>query len=223
MATPSTRLDHLTVVAPTLEGGCDWVEAALGVRPGPGRQHPSMGTHNALLALGPAAYLEVIAVDPAAPPPARPRWFGLDRLAPGTTPRLAAWVCATDDIEAACAAAAAPAFGRIETMRRAQHTWRITLRDDGAPPFAGAAPLLIQREPGADPLAALPRHGLALQALVVRHPEPGALRMLLDRIGLAGELRVTVGQGERCGLVARIATPSGPRMLPGEARAASPH
>jgi hypothetical protein len=39
-----------------------------------------MGTHNRLLKLGEGFYLELIAIDPQAPPPGRPRWFGLDRL-----------------------------------------------------------------------------------------------------------------------------------------------
>ena len=58
-----TRLDHLVVVASTLEAGAQFVEQALGVAPSPGRRHPHMGTHNLLLSLGPAAYLEVAAID----------------------------------------------------------------------------------------------------------------------------------------------------------------
>lgn len=36
------------------------------------------GTHNRCLGMEDGIYLEVIAVDPEAPPPSRPRWFGLD-------------------------------------------------------------------------------------------------------------------------------------------------
>ena len=42
----TARLDHLTVVAPSLEVGSAYVEAALGVAPGAGRAHPGMATHN---------------------------------------------------------------------------------------------------------------------------------------------------------------------------------
>jgi hypothetical protein len=91
------RLDHLAVSAMSLEEGVAHVEAALGVALAPGGQHPLMATHNRLLGLG-DVYLEVIAADPAAPPPARPRWFDLDRFR--GTPRLTNWILACDDLEA---------------------------------------------------------------------------------------------------------------------------
>ena len=78
-------LDHLVVAAASLQQGLDWCEATLGVTPGTGGQHPQMGTHNRLLKIEtadfPLAYLEIIAIDPAAAPPGRPRWFGLDEPA----------------------------------------------------------------------------------------------------------------------------------------------
>ena len=55
-----------------------------GVTPGPGGRHGAMGTHNRLLRLRgpradswPRAYLEIIAIDPEAPAPARRRWSWL--------------------------------------------------------------------------------------------------------------------------------------------------
>jgi len=50
-------------------------EAALGVTIPFGGVHPLMGTHNHLLRLGAALFLEIIAPDPAAGPLPRPRWF----------------------------------------------------------------------------------------------------------------------------------------------------
>ncbi len=46
----------------------------------PGGQHPRMGTHNLLISLGPASFLEVIVNDPDASTPAEPRWDDLEDL-----------------------------------------------------------------------------------------------------------------------------------------------
>ena len=68
MITPA-RIDHLVVVADSLAAGEAWCERVLGVRPGPGGEHPMMGTHNRLLRIAtvdhPQAYFEVIARNPA--------------------------------------------------------------------------------------------------------------------------------------------------------------
>jgi len=205
----TARLDHLTIVAPNLEVGSVYVEAALGVAPGAGRAHPGMATHNLLLALGSDVYLEVISPDPRAAPIGRPRWFGLDQVRPGSNARLAAWVASTDDI----ANAAVPDLGDVETMRREAHTWKMTVRADGSVPLDGAAPLLIQRASSVHPAAALPRSGLQLQRLRIRHPAPSQVLALLARIGLATEPVVTVTHGNACSLVAEIQTPLGPREL----------
>ena len=214
----TARLDHITVVAPNLEVGSAWVETALGTAPGPGRSHPGMGTHNLLLALGPNVYLEVISPDPSAAPAGRPRWFGLDHVLPGSQPRLAAWVASTDDIESA----AVPELGDVETMRRDVHTWQMAVKADGSVPLDGAGPLLIQRTPGSNPIAAMPQHGLLLQRLRIRHPDPAQVLALFARIGLAAQPEITVTPGSECSLVAEIQTPSGLRVLGDEPSLAMP-
>src|SRR5258708_14883513 len=99
----ATVLDHIVIVAPTLAAGAQYVRNELGVEPQQGGSHPRMGTHNLLLSLGESTYLEIIAADPAAPKPSRPRWFALDALSPDSPPRLAAWVVRTQNIHAASA------------------------------------------------------------------------------------------------------------------------
>ena len=170
-----------------------------------------MGTHNLLLALGSTTYLEVISVNPGSSV-TRARWFGLDHVQPKSAPRLAAWVASTNDI----ASVATPELGEVETMRRDVHTWQMAVRMDGAIPLGGAAPLLIQRAPGSDPVAALPKSDLRLERLLIRHPDPTRVLALLHRLELEGEPTVTVEFGGACGLVAEIHTPSGLRRL-GEA------
>lgn len=123
-----------------------------------------MGTHNRLLALGARRYLEIIAVDPDAPAPPRPRWFSLDdpamraRLAKG--PALVHWVERTDDLEAA----ARIYSGDIEilSLGRGPYRWRIAVPRDGALPASGKLPTLIQWESG-HPADALPASGVTLE------------------------------------------------------------
>jgi hypothetical protein len=85
---PRCLIDHITITAPTLAAGITFVREALGVEPQPGGEHPRMGTHNRLLRLGEARFLEVIAIDLVAPGPGRPRWFALDSLGEQAPPTL---------------------------------------------------------------------------------------------------------------------------------------
>src|SRR5882724_10968881 len=107
--TLTSRIDHLVVAAHALDQGVQWCEAVLGVTPGPGGEHPLMGTHNRLLRIAstryPQAYLEIIAIDPAALRPGHGRWFDLDDPALQETvreqPRLIHFVAKTVDAAAA--------------------------------------------------------------------------------------------------------------------------
>jgi hypothetical protein len=171
-------LDHLVVACRTLALGRDWCATTFGVAPETGGRHPSMGTHNAVLNVSstrfPASYLELIAIDPDAPSPSRRRWFDLDALTweDSDAPRLVHWVARTDDIVAASAALRRTGFdpGPIvaaeRTTPRGLLRWRITVRDDGARPAAGAVPLLIEWS-DVHPVDALPARGVALEALAL--------------------------------------------------------
>ena len=97
------QLDHIVIGADHLESGTRWTEARLQSPIDGGGAHPLMSTHNRLMRLAGGPYLEVIAIDPAAPSPDRPRWFTLDDRA--TQRRLAdrpaalCWVASVQDIE----------------------------------------------------------------------------------------------------------------------------
>lgn len=203
-------IDHLVITAPTLASGADWVAHSLGVAPGPGGAHPRMGTHNLLLRLGEATFLEVLAPDPAAAHPARRRWFALDELGPDDAPRLAAWVARTDDLHA-CPEELLALLGPVEPMTRGTREWLITIPPDGSLPLGGALPMLIEwQSPRAPAGAGLPESGCTLSGLGLRHPQAGRLNELLSLAGLADH--VAIGTGAP-GLWADIATPSGLRRL----------
>ena len=112
-------LDHIAVLGETLEEAAHHVEAALGLPMMPGGAHARFGTHNRLLGLAPALYLEAIAIDPAAPPPGHPRWFGLDAFAGPA--RLDKWICRVDDLGAVLEAL--PMAGALQRLplRKPRH------------------------------------------------------------------------------------------------------
>jgi hypothetical protein len=167
-----------------------------------------MGTHNALVRLGEAVYLEVIAVDPAGEKPSRARWFGLDHLAPSAPPRLATWVVRTTDIEAAAALASVP-LGPIETMTRDSLSWRITILDDGSMPLDGAAPSVIQWSAADHPAKALPDFGCELEGLEIRHPQANLVGALLRELAFDGAEALALVESDSARMTARIRTPGG--------------
>jgi hypothetical protein len=208
-------LDHLVVAAETLDQGEDYLASLFGARPRRGGKHVAMGTHNSLLRLGQRSYLELIAIDPDATAPARPRWFDLDRPAMrallAQQPRLIHWAARTDDIEAARRACPIDP-GPVHTMARAGFRWRITIPDDGSRPGAGVLPTLIQwDDPRQHPSDELPDEGIHLAALAAAHPEPGAMRSALSSLGLSETLKVTFDAAPR--LAAMLMTRRGSATL----------
>jgi hypothetical protein len=208
--TPDAELDHLIIAAATLEQGSDYVESGLGVRPRPGGKHVAMGTHNALVRLGPSTYIEVLAIDPAAPAPPRPRWFALDDVRMRATlaegPRLVHFAVRTQAIEALRSAARIDP-GPVHPMARGDLRWRITIPDDGQLPGAGLVPTLIQWDDDNHPASRLPNAHLSLAALAGEHPDPAPVRAALAALGLSDLLKVTYGRHPR--LAAMIRTPRG--------------
>jgi hypothetical protein len=209
------ELDHLVVTAPSLQVGVAWVEAALGVALEPGGEHERMGTHNALLKLGDEQYVEVLAVNPDAVGPRRPRWFGLDGREPGSSPRLATWVARTDDIETAAGSSPEP-LGPIEPMSRGSFDWLITVRSDGSLPGEGVVPSLIEWRSARHPARLLPDRGCQLLRLEGFHPEAERIASAVEALGLSSAVIVKpLPGGERPYLVAHMKTPRGARTIGG--------
>ena len=207
------ELDHLVVVALTLATGAEFVTRALGVEPQAGGAHPTMGSHNLVLRLGARSYLEVIAIDPTASNPGRPRWFALDQLSGDDSPRLATWVARTSSLDAT-ADRIPPYLGTIETMTRGSLQWRITIPADGGLAHGGLIPSLIEWPSAAHPAATMRESGCSLSAFEAFHPAPEFLRKEFARFGLNDVLTLSALQtGTRPYLVAHIDTPSGRRSI----------
>lgn len=199
-------LDHLAVASATLEEGVAWVEHQLGVKMAPGGQHARYGTHNQLLGLADGIYFEVIAKNPDAPSEVGHCWFGLDSFT--GPPRLANWICQTDEMTADLAKAPISA-GIPRALTRGDLAWEISVPDDGSLPFAGAFPTLIQWANGTvHPAKRLPQSGCRLIEFEVSHPQMGVIGAMMD----LGDQRVRMTKGD-FGMRATFETPSGVRVL----------
>ena len=213
----NTRLDHLVVAADTLELGVAWCEATLGLVPGPGGRHALFGTHNRLLKIATPvfedAYLEIIAIDPQAPAPARPRWFGLDEPALRerlrvSGPHLVHVVARSPQLDMHRWGLIQVGLQPGEPVKAGRDTpqgplaWEILVRPDGALPCGGALPTLIQWQ-GRHPAQAMPASGVTLQALTLRGVPARAATVLRLR---GVEVREAV---DGPALQARLATPRG--------------
>ncbi|MCG2591627.1 VOC family protein [Ramlibacter sp. XY19] len=215
----AARVDHLVIGAASLEQGVAWAEATLGVTPGPGGEHPLMGTHNRLLRIAtvdyPRAYLEIIAVQPGQSPQQGKRWFDLDAEAVRDTlrqggPRLLHYVASVPDVRAAVAALQGVGLDRGNVVQASRMTarglleWQITIRPDGQRLLDGTLPTLI--EWGAThPAAGMGESGVTLHALLAQHPQAAQLRSAHEAIGLE---RLQVRQGP-ANLCATLDTPRG--------------
>lgn len=170
------QLDHLAVSATTLAEGVEYLEDLLGTSLASGGEHPQMGTHNRLISLG-ETYLEVIAINPDAPSPNRPRWFDLDNFT--GPPRLTNWVVRTPDM-AQTLTVAPPGTGKMMNLERGDFRWQMAVPDDGKLPFDNAFPALIHWFGTAHPAVRLPKSGLALETLHIQHPQATALKAAVD-------------------------------------------
>jgi len=200
------RIDHLVYAVPDLEHGVDAVEALLGVRASAGGRHQGRGTHNALLALGPHTYLEIIAPDPEQRPITGPLWFDADRV---TVPRLVTWAANASGLENLVQQAQQHGIDVGEVMpgtrRRADGVelrWRYT--DPLRQLAEGIVPFFIDWGDTPHP-AKSTAQGASPVALRAEHPQPEAVRNMLRALRL--DLPVT--EGEQRALIATIQTTRG--------------
>jgi mannose-6-phosphate isomerase-like protein (cupin superfamily) len=196
-----SRIDHLVYATTDLDRGVEEIDKLLGVRASVGGQHPGRGTRNALIALGPTTYLEIIGPDPEQPPPNKPRPFGMDGLKKS---RLVAWFVSERDLDRVRDEAVRNGvpLGQVMsgTRRRpdgVQLSWRFT--DPSITVAEGIVPLLINW--GESPHPALTAaKGATLVSLRAEHPDVKSVRGLLQKLGVD----LPVQQGASPALIAVI-------------------
>jgi len=199
-------IDHLVYATPDLSAGVRHIEAVLGVQATPGGQHPGEGTRNALVALGPTSYLEIIGPDPEQPAPAVPRKFRIDDL---KEPRLVTWAAKGTNLTQLVADArrrGVPIGDVIPGSRRtptgALLSWHIS--NQRAMVADGLVPFFIDWGDTPHP-AASAAAGATLISLRAEHPEPDTLQRMLRAL----DLEMPVVKAATPSLVATIAGPRG--------------
>jgi hypothetical protein len=201
-----SHVDHLVYASADLERGIAEVEQLLGIRASLSGQHPNWGTRNALVALGPNSYLEIIAPDPDHSPPAEGRPFGLDALG---SSRLVGWAAKGSGLTNFRDAAAQHGveLGRVLSGSRKQADgtvlmWKLT--DLRCVIADGIVPFFIDWGTTPHPALAASR-GATLVSLVATHPDADRVRQMLRTIGV--DLPVDAGRAPA--LMAQIDCPNG--------------
>jgi hypothetical protein len=186
------RVDHLVYATPDLNAGIARLEKLLGIRATPGGQHPGRGTRNALVAVGPRAYIEIIGPDPEQPKPAEPRPFGIDTL---FEPRLVTWAANTTDLPrvSTLSSQAGIPLGELASGSRRRPdglllTWNYT--NPRTVVADGIVPFFIDWGTTPHPAASATSGG-RLVALRAEHPDADRVRAQLARLGLP--LAITSG------------------------------
>lgn len=209
-------LDHLSLIAPSLEEGVAHVRECLDIDMPFGRQHTDMGTHNHLLKLGEDVYLEVIAIDPVSPPPAHARWFGLDdrhavQTAWDAGLRLRGWVARTQQMDAVLAQHGHLLGRKTQLSAGAAPPYFFAIPAGGALPLAGVAPSVIDRGQRPPPIASMSDLGARLARFTIEHPEPDTVLAVYAGLGI--ENAPHVEKGDRLRYRAEIRTPAGIKAL----------
>jgi Glyoxalase-like domain len=200
------QVDHLVYTTPDLAVGIESAERLFGVRATPGGQHPGQGTRNALIALGPASYLEIIGPDPDQPKPKGPRRFGIDDL---KAPHLLTWVAKGKSLAtfAADAKAHGVDLGAVIPGSRKRPdgvvlSWTYT--DPQTVLADRLVPYFIDWGTSPHPSATAAK-GVTLVSLRAEHPDADRVQKMLAQLGLG----LAVTRGPKASIIATFDSPKG--------------
>jgi hypothetical protein len=202
------HVDHILLGAADLERATELVYQKTGVRPVYGGKHPR-GTHNALLSLGKATYLEIIAVQPGAKPPE-----GFAGLAQLEKPALIDWAVSGGDANALRESLEKAGFrltplvpGSRTTPAGATLHWQVFGFADAFP----LAPFFITWSPDTPHPASTSPAGCTVKRFALAAPDTGALTKLKTAL----QLDIQVGAGKSPAFTLELDCPKGPVTLTG--------
>ena len=199
------RLDHLVLMAPSLDIGVTGFEALTGVTAEFGGKHSVNGTANALASLGDGVYLEIMCPDPDGPAADSlgAKIAGLDHML------FTGFLVNCDDIDPIVKAApdvgvaVDPDFTMDRVAPDGVHLhWRVGMISGHD--FAGLMPHFIDWMGSPHPSDNTPS-GCVLQSFQIETPRADALHKIYDRLGVG--VPVVTGDGDALEVV--LDTPKG--------------
>lgn len=203
-------IDHILLIVNDLDSGMNQFERMTGVKPQVGGAHPGRGTQNALVSLGDAMYVEIIAPNPddVAGEAAAAQAAPYDSLTP------ISWAIRSEDLDALVARLRqnGVATGPITPGSRvrpsgAKLEWRTLMLAEAAQPFA---PFFIQWGAFSQHPATTSPMGCTLRDLRFEHPAPDELRSMFSALGI----ETIVEQGPRPRMQIELACPRGMVTFP---------
>lgn len=208
------RFDHIAIGCATLKQGAAYMAEQTGLTVPAGGEHPLMGTHNLVMTLGDDTFFEVIAINPSAPKPSRSRWFGLDATS-FPTPRPLSWILNSDDLDTdlEIAKSLGVDLGVPTTQTRGDMSWRFAVRDDGAIPLDGAAPMMMEwpKSP-THPAARMPDLGARIKSVNLETPYAEILDNLLIKLG-SGPMPVRISKAPETRLTMTLSLNDGREVV----------
>lgn len=200
------KIDHIVYAVPNLEKAIQEMSKRLGVQVTYGGQHKSEGTHNALVNLGNACYLELLAIDKSNTDISHARWMGIDNI---NTPQITRWAIKSTDLkqDAAILKKANANMGEIKEGSRKKTdgttlTWALAM--PLAQPLVEILPFMVDWKDSVHPTEHMP-DVCKLVELQATHPQPKMLLPILKELGVA----INLIQGKKATLRVILDTPNG--------------
>ena len=201
------RIDHIVYAVLDLEEAINNFENLTGIRPTFGGYHTSRGTKNAVVNLGNACYLELIAVDEENEAVNAPRWMGVDFIEKAQMVRFA---LKSDNLEndSAILQKYNPQMGEIDGGQRKMSngkmlTWEMIL------PLAAPAVEVIPFMTDWRKSEVHPTENMAEECTFIgfkfKHPNPEIIMTVLNELGVD----MKVEKGEEIEIKAVINSPKG--------------
>jgi hypothetical protein len=185
-----SRVDHLVYATGDLKTGIDRLEQLLGVRALPGGPHPGGGTRNALIALGPTTYLEIVGRDPEQPEHKSPRSVGIDHITETKLVALVAYGTALEQLVLQATRAGVKLGEVIPGNRQRPDGVLLAWRYTNPETIEGdrLVPYFIDWGTSPHPARTAAR-GASLVGLRAEHPNPARIARMLGQLGLALPVR----------------------------------